>query len=377
MNDRKPSKIFISHSNHDKAIADFIAARLRESNMAPWVDTQQILAGDDILAQIGDGLATMDLLILIVSQQSLQSQWVQRELAYASTREVEKKEALILPFIVDDTAIADLPWHIASRNARRITPDLAGAANVADSVKEVLNRRSSKREPEIAKRNFASDPQVESYIKDVTLGDWPSAERAAIEILKETDANGRNVIFEKLLDYQDIGDDEDALWAALPTIESCVNLAPWLFDRPQLNRMTTHRNFSVRATAASICHNWALDFPSLVPIDLLLRLSVPNEDWYVEAPAVAALKTLIRSVPAVLRIFFVRLRSQNPDERLRAAQALEDIADKEPELLDAEELGKHFEELKRSGDLDVTKYLRKSIKKVQSVKRISRYKYGI
>jgi len=108
-----------------------------------------------------------------------------------------------------------------------------------------------------------------------------------------------------------------------------------------------------------------------------LRLSVPNEDWYVEAPAVAALKTLIRSVPAVLRIFFVRLRSQNPDERLRAAQALEDIADKEPELLDAEELGKHFEELKRSGDLDVTKYLRKSIKKVQSVKRISRYKYGI
>ena len=376
MSDRKASKVFISHSSYDKAIAGLIAARLRETNMAPWIDTQQILAGDDILAQIGDGLATMDLLIFIVSQQSLQSRWVQRELAYASTREVERKEALILPFIVDDTAIADLPWHISSRNARRITPDPAGAASVADSVKEVLNRRSPKHEPEMAQRSFARDPQVESYIHDVTLGDWPSAERAAIEILKQTDRNGRNIIFEKLLDYQDTGD-TDALWAALPTIESCVNLAPWLIDRRQLNRMATHGNYSVRSTAASICHNWSLDFPGLVPIDILLKLSVPNEDWYVEAPAVAALKTLVRTIPAVLRIFFVRLGSQNPDERLHAAQALDDIAHKEPELFDAEELEKYFEELKRSGDLDAAKYLGKSIEKVQRTKRISRYKYGI
>ncbi len=376
MNDRKPSKIFISHSGQDKGIAGLIAARLRETNMSPWIDTQEILAGDDILARIGDGLATMDLLILIVSQQSLRSQWVQRELAYASTKEVERKEALILPFIVDDTAIADLPWHIASRNARRITADPAGAASVADSVKEVVNRRSSEREPEMAQPSFARDPQVDSYIKNVKLGDWPSAGRAAIEILKQTDANGLNIIFQKLLDYQDT-DDDDALWGALQTIESCANLAPWLIDRLQLYRMAMHRNFSVRATAASICHDWALDFPSLVPIDILLRLSVPDEDWYVEAPAVAALKTLVRTTPAIFQIFFVRLGSQHPDERIHAAQALADIADKEPELFDAEELQTHFEELKRSGDLDAAEYLRKSINKVQGVKQISRYKYGI
>jgi hypothetical protein len=100
---------------------------------------------------------------------------------------------------------------------------------------------------------------------------------------------------------------------------------------------------------------------------------VPDEDWYVEAPAVAALKTLVRSIPAVLRIFFVRLGSENPDLRLSAAQALDDIADKEPEILDVQELKKHFEKSKRFGDTDAAKYLRRSIKKVQNTTLISRY----
>ncbi len=38
---------------------------------------------------------------------------------------------------------------------------------------------------------------------------------------------------------------------------------------------------------------------------------------------------------------------------------------------------KHFEKSKRFGDSDVAKYLRRSIKKVQNTKRISRYKYSI
>jgi hypothetical protein len=208
------------------------------------------------------------------------------------------------------------------------------------------------------------------------LGDWPSAEQAAIAIVKETNSNGHNAVFERLLDYQDTND-EELLWQALPTIESVAKLAPLLIGRPQLSRLASHRNFSVRATAASICHDWALDFPHLVPIDMLLKLAVPNEDWYVEAPALAALKTLVRALPPVLQIFFSGLRSENPDERIRAAQALAEIAEQEPELLDADELKKHSKSLNRSGDHDAAKYLRQGFERVKSAKTISRYKYGI
>jgi len=272
---RKGNKIFISHSGHDKAFAILVAERLRAGDMDAWIDTQRILVGDDILGQIGDGLATMDLLILIVSQSALQSEWVRRELAYATTREVERTETLILPFIIDQTAFAELPWQIASRNGRRIEPNQAGATSIAEAVKEVLTRRVQPRMLQPSPVGFTRDPRVDQLTKNVRLGDYPSAERAAIAIVKETDSNGRNAVFEKLLDYQDT-DDEDLLWQALPTIESVAELAPSLVSRHQLGRLASHRNFSVRSTAAAICHDWALNFPQLVPIDMLLKLAVPE-----------------------------------------------------------------------------------------------------
>jgi len=49
--------------------------------------------------------------------------------------------------------------------------------------------------------------------------------------------------------------------------------------------------------------------PALVPLDILLKLGVYDEDWYVEAPAAAALKAMARSFPEVLNVFFMQLRS--------------------------------------------------------------------
>ena len=372
----KANRIFISHSGQDKAFAILVAERLSASDMDAWIDTQRILVGDDILAQIGDGLATMDLLILIVSRAALRSEWVKRELAYATTREVYKTETLILPFIIDQTEIADLPWQIATRNCRRVAPDPAGAEAISDAVKEVLARRLQPRPLQSLPARFTRDPQVDRLVKDVRLGDWPSAERAAIEIIKETESNGRNAVFERLLDYQDT-DHKDLLWQALLTIESVAKLAPSLVGRHQLGRLVSHRDRSVRSTAASICHDWALDFPQLVPIDMLLKLAVPDEDWYVEAPAVAALKTLVRAIPPVLQVFLSSLRSANPDERIHAAQALAEIAEQEPELLDADELKKQFEGLKRAGDRDSAIYLQEALDRVKGAKPGSRYKYRI
>src|ERR1700693_4194863 len=56
------------------------------------------------------------------------------------------------------------------------------------------------------------------------------------------------------------------------------------------------------SSAAFICMNLAQYAPELVPLDILERLSVHDEDWYVQAPANAALKAMIRSIPATLHI---------------------------------------------------------------------------
>jgi hypothetical protein len=154
---------------------------------------------------------------------------------------------------------------------------------------------------------------------------------AALEVVQATDARGHNELFRALLKYQN-GTDEELFWKALPLIESCVRLAPSIIGRQELREMATHKNFSVRSTAASIFMDLTQYAPDRVPIDLLLKLSIYNEDWYVQAPVNAALKAMARSIPAVLRIFLLRLHSAHPEERARAAAALDEIASKEPEL---------------------------------------------
>jgi hypothetical protein len=109
----------------------------------------------------------------------------------------------------------------------------------------------------------------------------------------------------------------------------------------------------------------------------LLKLSVWNEDWYVQAPANAALKALVRSTPGLLQIFFARLQSNIEDERVHSANAIREIADEEPELLDVEELEKHLRHLKSIADSDSVTYLERAISKARNVTPLKRYRYGL
>lgn len=117
--------------------------------------------------------------------------------------------------------------------------------------------------------------------------------------------------------------------------------------------------------------------PDQVPVDILLKLSVFNEDWYVQAPANAALKTLVRSMPGVLRIFFSRLVSDDPEECAHSAAALRDIASEEPELLDRAELAQHLTRVRQVGNREAVEYLEAAIEEVRNSKAAKYYKYGL
>jgi hypothetical protein len=374
----KTTHIFISHSHYDRAIADLIANRLRETDLSAWIDREQILVGDDILERLGDGLRTTDLLIFVISRVSLDSEWCKRELAFVAHREITEKKILIVPIVVDDTQITDLPWYLRGRNISRVTPSAIGAESAAESVRQVLKERFGRSNTTpVSVRSFERNREIDHLIANVNVGDWESAQLAAIEVLKRTDATGQNIEFDKLLRYCD-SDDQDLLWEALQTIESCVSLAPQLGNHSTLQKMASHRYFSVRSSAASICMDLANFAPDRVPVDILIRLSVFDEDWYVQAPANAALKTLARSMPGVLRVLFSRLGSDNKDECAHSAAALRDIARTEPDLLDGEELEEHLARIqKMGGNREAAVHLQAAVSDVRGVRRAKRYKYGL
>jgi hypothetical protein len=371
------SHAFISHAHADSAFANLLTETLRAADLSAWIDKDNILVGDTILDGVGTGLKTTDLLIFIISRASLQSEWCRREVNFVAQREITEKRVLIVPVIIDDVLNSDLPWHLQGRHTLRVPPNADGAQAAALSVRQVLQERFGRYEKGLAEGGSPTrDPVIDKLIENVELGDWRAAEIAAIEVLKLTEANGRNTHFEKLLRYCG-SQDQKLIWRALPTIESCVSLAPWLINYEVLRTMGTHKNISVRSSAASICMDLANFAPDRVPIDILIKLSVYDEDWYVQAPANAALKTLVGSMPGVLRIFYTRIDSSDTDESAHAAAALRDIAATEPELLELAELKRYLKRVNATKNREAKQYLEAAIDSLERAQLPRRYKYGL
>jgi len=76
------NKIFISHSSIDKQMVRRIENELtKEKSLKFWIDKNEILVGDDIQKAISQGLKESDYLIIIISENSVKSNWVNFELS--------------------------------------------------------------------------------------------------------------------------------------------------------------------------------------------------------------------------------------------------------------------------------------------------------
>jgi len=373
---RLVGRVFISHSSQDKVFAELVAGSLHEHDIQSWIDSDKISVGDDIFDSLGDGLKTSDVFLFLISSAALQSGWVEREVKFAARRQIKEKHILILPFIIDETPVEAIPWFLASLNVRRVGANAAGAAEVANAAWRGLETRAASVVLTFGPQ-FQRDARIDRLVAGVRFLDREAAAGAAIEIVKGTDPSGKNELFEALLNYQDYPGDHDLLMRVLSIIESCAELAPSLIDHRVLTRMSKHPEFSVRSSAASICMNFAQFAPDRAPVDILIKLSVHDEDWYVQAPANAALKAMARALPAVLQIFLGRLHSLSAEERAHAARALWEIAEKEPEILDAEDLQRELLRLRTRRDKESARCLEDALSRVNQVTHVSGYKYGI
>ena len=192
------ASVFISHSSNDKEFAIDVVARLRVPDLAPWIDKERIHVGADILDELGKGLTAMDLFVLILSNAAVESGWVKKEVAFAAYREIMEKKVLVMPFIIDQTKVTDLPWYIQNRNVATITPDHSGVEAIFDAVRRSLEQREAPKDRTGGPR-FKPVPEVEALIKGREIGDWDAAEETALQVLAKTDAYGRNALFQRLI----------------------------------------------------------------------------------------------------------------------------------------------------------------------------------
>jgi TIR domain len=98
---------FISHSTKDKPFVRKLAADLVAGGVKVWLDEQNILVGDSIPEKIAQGLAESDFFLIVVSEQSVNSEWVKRELNSAIVHEIERRKVIVLPIKIDSAKMPE------------------------------------------------------------------------------------------------------------------------------------------------------------------------------------------------------------------------------------------------------------------------------
>ncbi len=92
---------FLSHSSKDKIFIRQLAADLNKANISIWLDEQMIKVGDSIAEKISQGMAESDYFLIALSSNSVESEWVKRELNNALLTEIEERKVKVLPLILN------------------------------------------------------------------------------------------------------------------------------------------------------------------------------------------------------------------------------------------------------------------------------------
>lgn len=104
MLNKKPY-VFIAYNKNDKKFAQELRSRLLKDGANVWLDEDMLKIGAPLLDSISEGIEDVDFVAVILSGNSVKSNWVKKELSLANTKEVTKSKVVTLPILLDDCEI--------------------------------------------------------------------------------------------------------------------------------------------------------------------------------------------------------------------------------------------------------------------------------
>lgn len=97
--------VFLAHSSSDKFFVRRLAEELRKSGVKIWIDEAEIKVGDSLTQKIGQAISETDYFGVVLSFNSISSEWVQKELQIALQKEIEEGRVIILPILMEPVEI--------------------------------------------------------------------------------------------------------------------------------------------------------------------------------------------------------------------------------------------------------------------------------
>jgi hypothetical protein len=134
--------IFISYNRSDTHFVDWLARALVMRRHNIWLDRWEMNIGDSLIAKIQAALTESDAILIVLSKNSVASEWCKKELNAGLVRELEEKRVLVLPCVIDD---CEIPLFLKEKLYADFRKDRAEALRqVDDALLRITNRQQGR-----------------------------------------------------------------------------------------------------------------------------------------------------------------------------------------------------------------------------------------
>jgi TIR domain len=127
MTDKK-FNVFISYSHHDRDFVDQLTQGLESEGITVWSD-RSIQPGSNWIGEIEEGLEQSRHILLVVSQESLNSPSMNFEMGFALSKAAKSPDTFVIPVLTQNIDIHSLPFSTKNRilvNAANMNPKDVG-----------------------------------------------------------------------------------------------------------------------------------------------------------------------------------------------------------------------------------------------------------
>jgi uncharacterized protein YjbI with pentapeptide repeats len=112
---------FLSYSTKDQDFAERLHADLQDKDVRCWYAPEDLKIGARIRVGIDESIRAHDRLLLVLSRDSVASEWVEKEVETAMEQERRLKRTVLFPIRLDDAVLeVDSGWPADIRRSRNI-----------------------------------------------------------------------------------------------------------------------------------------------------------------------------------------------------------------------------------------------------------------
>jgi len=98
-------RVFLSYAYEDRAVAESIAEHLKSAGTQVFADRYELSVGDSLISKTESALSSSDYVVVLLSPNSVRSNWVQSELAGAFSRDMINRAVTLLPVLIADCEV--------------------------------------------------------------------------------------------------------------------------------------------------------------------------------------------------------------------------------------------------------------------------------